>query len=225
MLTTLVLVHAQMQMHTLRKLFAMMPRLKALSADFECDAEPRDSYNSMYLDCGELGSALQMVKETLRELHVSVSFVTSVALEIDNGGSEETGDGWGIKKSLGGSLKDFGGLKSVHVPWCVLLGWVAGSRRPLAEYLPRGLQRLILSHDLGYFVNYEWDDDSVCVASLLEYLEFCSQGGELRDLRVWFTGDYDDEELPTLDRTLWGKVGEKCIEIGCELQLQGRDLS
>ena len=224
MLTTLVLRHAQIQVPTLRKLLAMMPRLEALNCDFECDAEPRDPYHAMYLDCGELGAALQMVQETLVELQVSVGFVTSAALEIDNGGSLESGDGWGIKERLGASLKTFGRLRSLDVPWSVLLGWLVESRIPLAECLPQELQTLVLSHDLGYFVNYEWDNDSTCVGSLLEYLEICSRRGELQNLKVRFSGDYEDEERPTLDQALWGKVDEKCKEIGCQLQLEGRDL-
>ena len=73
-------------------------------------------------------------------------------------------------------------------------------------------------------MNYEWDNDSTCVGSLLEYLDVCSQGGELQKVKVRFSGDYEDEERPTLDRDLWGKVDEKCKEIGCRLQLEGRDL-
>ncbi len=224
MLTTLVLRHAQIQMPTLHKLLAMMPRLETLKCDFECDAEPRDPYHAMYLDCSELGLALQTIQKTLVELQVSVGFVTSAALEIDNGGSVESGDGWGIKGRLGASLHDFGRLRSLDVPWSVLLGWLVGSRIPLAECLPHGLQTLVLSHGLGYFVNYEWDNDAISVGGLLEYLDSGSQGAALRNLKVRFSGDYEDEERPALDRALWVKVDERCKEKRCQLQLEGRDL-
>lgn len=227
-LKTLILRHAQIQGPTFRKLLTLTPKVEVLDCNFECDANPFDKYHAMFLDCSELGSALlSSLSATLVQLKISVEFVTSAALEIDNGGSYEGRDAWGIKGRLGTSLKGMRALRRLEVPWSVLLGWLKRDRIPLKECLPSELRDLVLAHDLGFFMNYEWDDERVCVSSLMEYVD--ADGAEdssaLRSLTVRFSGFYEDEEYPALNQDLWGELDKKCREVGCRLRVEGRELA
>ncbi len=221
-LTTLILVRAQITMVPLKTLLSMTPNLQNLEFDSECDCQPQDQFRMRYFDCDLLGSALAVVGGTLAKLKITVKFVASTALEPENGGSYETRESWGIKGSLGQSLQHFQRLESFDVPWAVLLGWSPADSLRLATCLPSGLRLLVLSHDLGYFRGYGWDEP-MCANRLNDYLAGRDQAVDLQSLGIRYDDDDDDEE-EDVDRNAWKVVEEQCHRVGCTFYLEGRVL-
>ena len=221
-LTTLILLKAQITMVPLKKLLSMTPNLQIFEFNSQCDCEPQDRFKMRYFDCGLLSSALEVVSGTLARLKITVEFVASTALEPENGGSYESRDSWGIKGSSGRSLQHFRQLKTIDVPWAVLLGWSTETDLKLAECLPEGLWGLVLAHDLAYFSEYGWDD-RVCVGRLLDYLAEGSRPVGLESLGVRFDDEDEEEDKAGLDGDAWKRVEERCRGVGCMFYLEGRE--
>ncbi len=172
-LTQLHLKRSQLQPDNLGEILRATPNLKEFSYELYCDADPEPERASAYVKCDQLGRALELVRSSLEKLSIAVGFYASSAMDVDEaGGSWERGAAWGIKSSLGDTLRGFTKLQELSIPVVVLLGWSATSSKTtsLADVLPpHPLRKLCITADLGGWLMYEWTD-RICQTLIVDYL-------------------------------------------------------
>lgn len=167
-LTTLNLHYAHMKESTLKELLSTTPNLRTLLVGFQINAEPHDTH-SPFLNITKLRDALDQVRSTLEHLTLSIDFFTTVAMELDWGGSYENGNNFGVRGSLG-SLATFENLQSIEIPLILLFGWSSSPPiAKLADMLPRTLRTIVLRNDLALFQGYDWEQ-AKCPRPVLEWL-------------------------------------------------------
>ncbi|KAI4283436.1 MAG: hypothetical protein L6R38_002158 [Xanthoria sp. 2 TBL-2021] len=117
------------------------------------------------LDCRELCKAIDTVSATLTELALSIDFY---AFELSD---TAAGDHvkWGIQGSLG-SMSHYKSLKSLHVPFVMLLGWSSDTSANLHNLLPWNLSELCLSGEITAWYNWDWDRD-VMIRHIMSFLQ------------------------------------------------------
>lgn len=219
-LTSMTLLRARkLWLAELKTLLIETPKLEALECDFELDAVPGNG--PTYLDCERLYESISPVKSTLKNLKLSICFVTDVALDVNNGGSYESGDAWGIKGSIG-SLKDFEKLSQLEIPTPVLFGWSAATGVKLSHILPSNLGTLILGRDLDPFWEYRRTDDPL-MAKLDEILQDRSEMSHPTDFTI-IIKDFLFSRLSVFSRE-WRDIQAKYARHGVSISYRESELA
>ncbi|KAI8165294.1 hypothetical protein K4K49_008654 [Colletotrichum sp. SAR 10_70] len=100
---------------------------------------------------GNLQTALAPLKESLKELSLSLTLWSPTAIDCGGPGP------WGIRGSIG-SLEDFTSLTHLTISLPVLLGWKAQGAADLIDILPESLEVLTITNEMASWWKYEWDD-------------------------------------------------------------------
>lgn len=177
-LTTLVLRFSSIRPQTLRELLVMTPNLQRLEYHPAINFESNIALDGhKVLNCGNLYEAIDTVSTTLTELKLSVEFYA-----LEAGVDESAGDHveWGIRDSLG-NMSKFQNLRTLHVPFVMLLGWSCDASPDLDILLPSGLRELGLSSDMTGWYNWDWERE-VMVQHTTSFLH--RRSGSLRKLML-----------------------------------------
>ena len=165
-LTTLILRFSCIRPQTLRELLAITPNLKRLEYHCAINFESNIALDGhKVLNCWELYKAIDTVSATLTELKLSLEFYA-----LEAGVDESAGDHveWGIRDSLG-NMSKFQKLRTLHVPFVMLLGWSCDASPNLDILLPSSLSELGLSSDMTGWYNWDWERD-VMVQHITSFL-------------------------------------------------------
>jgi hypothetical protein len=109
-------------------------------------------HEDLDLDCDQLCKSLKVVKGTLRELSISVSTYSKLAIEPESMG----GNNCGVSGSIG-SLKHFEMLCALDIPHIVLFGADPTMSMELVDILPKSIRHLGLYSEGLFMPNgYRW---------------------------------------------------------------------
>lgn len=161
-LTVLQLCQSHVREEGLEELLVAAPNLKSFEYNFLCDID-LETRHSGHLDCSKLGRSLQKVKASLETLMISVAFFVRTAHDVEAGNPSH----WGIKGDLG-TLSGFTKLKTLDVPFAVLMGFIPHSEVQLADVLPCALHKFCCTNSMASWDAWRWTDEAV-VAQFREY--------------------------------------------------------
>ncbi|KAL8652224.1 MAG: hypothetical protein Q9226_004361 [Calogaya cf. arnoldii] len=153
------------------------------------------------LDCRELRRAIDTVSATLIDLTLSIYFYALDQFDESEGDHIE----WGIRGSLG-NMSNYKKLKSLHVPFVMLLGWSTDTSASLDKVLPWDLSELGLSSDMTGWNNWDWREDAIFqhIASFLYMRRGYLEKLELREDRgTGMIGARQRATLKTLCSETW----------------------
>ncbi|KAI8268607.1 hypothetical protein K4K58_004699 [Colletotrichum sp. SAR11_239] len=146
-LKSLVLKRCQLTEDSIATVIRNSPTLEVLPVDIAINAD----YAKGWLNLETLQTALAPLKESLKELSLSLTLWSPTA--IDCGGPGR----WGIRGSIG-SLEDFTSLTHLTISLPVLLGWKTQDAADLIDVLPESLEVLTITNEMASWWKYEWDD-------------------------------------------------------------------
>jgi hypothetical protein len=107
----------------------------------------------------DYGRQLELVKDTLSELVVSIDYGYIDDYPPDSMDEDWVSGVWERRGSIG-SLKNLHRLQRLEMPTCVLLGWhtwpITGKPQTLYDVLPPSLKELCLRDDMMDHPDYQW---------------------------------------------------------------------
>ncbi|KAF5520469.1 hypothetical protein CGCA056_v007850 [Colletotrichum aenigma] len=146
-LKSLVLKRCQLIEDNIATVIRNSPTLEALRVDIAINAD----YAKGWLNLETLQTALAPLKESLKELSLSLTLWSSTAVDCGGPGP------WGIRGSIG-SLEDFTSLTHLAISLPVLLGWKTQGASDLIDILPESLEVLTITNEMASWWKYQWDD-------------------------------------------------------------------
>ncbi|KAL8851850.1 MAG: hypothetical protein Q9221_003276 [Calogaya cf. arnoldii] len=198
-LTTLKLRFSCMRPQTLKEVLLTTPDLRILEYHHAANIDSTIALDGhKVLNCRDLCRAIDTVSLTLTELTLSIEFYALDRTEESDGDHIE----WGIWESLG-SMSNYKKLKTLHLPFVMLLGWNADTSTTLDKLLPWDLSELGLSSDMTGWNIWDWTGDAVVqhVASFLQIRRGYLEKFSLReDSGVGLLGAHQRATIKTLCR-------------------------
>ncbi|KAL3299409.1 f-box protein [Colletotrichum asianum] len=182
-LKSLVLQRCQLAEDNIATIIRSSPTLEVLRLDIAIDANCAKGW----LNMENLQTALAPLKESLKELSLSLTLWSSTAIDCGGPGP------WGIRGSIG-SLEDFTSLTHLAISLPVLLSWKTQGASDLIDVLPESLEVLTITNEMASWWKYQWDDlnredDDAEVArwetmewKIMEFLE--CRPPSLKELRI-----------------------------------------
>lgn len=165
-LVALKLQRSSLRPQTLRELLLVTPNLRMLEYHHAINIDSKIALEGhKVLDCRELCKAIDTISTKLTDLALSIDFY---ALELSDTAAGDHVQ-WGIQGSLG-SMSHYKSLKSLHVPFVMLLGWNCDMSANLHNLLPWNLSELCLSGEMTAWHNWDWDQD-VMVLHIMSFLQ------------------------------------------------------
>ncbi|KAJ0347792.1 hypothetical protein COL154_006768 [Colletotrichum chrysophilum] len=146
-LKSLVLKRCQLIEDNIATIIRNSPTLEVLRVDIAIDADCAKGW----LNLANLKTALAPLKESLKELSLSLTLWSSTAIDCGGPGP------WGIRGSIG-SLEDFTSLTHLIISLPVLLGWKTQGAADIIYVLPESLEVLTITNEMASWWKYEWDD-------------------------------------------------------------------
>ncbi|KAF3803993.1 hypothetical protein GCG54_00008497 [Colletotrichum gloeosporioides] len=146
-LKRLVLKRCQLTEDNIATIIRNSPTLEVLRVDIAIDADCAKEW----LNMENLQTALAPLKESLKELSLSLTLWSSTAIDCGGPGP------WGIRGSIG-SLEDFTSLVHLNISLPVLLGWKTQGTADIIDVLPESLEVLTITNEMSFWWKYQWDD-------------------------------------------------------------------
>ncbi|KAE9567614.1 hypothetical protein CGMCC3_g16277 [Colletotrichum fructicola] len=146
-LKSLVLKRCQLIEDNIATIIRNSPTLEVLRVDIAIDADCAKGW----LNMENLQTALAPLKESLKELSLSLTLWSSTTIDCGGPGP------WGIRGSIG-SLEDFTSLTHLTISLPVLLGWKMQGAADIIDVLPESLEVLTITNEMASWWKYEWDD-------------------------------------------------------------------
>lgn len=146
-LKSLVLKRCQLIEDNIATIIRNSPTLEVLRVDIAIDADCTKGW----LNMENLQTALATLKESLKELSLSLTLWSSTAIGCGGPGP------WGIRGSIG-SLEDFTSLTRLTISLPVLLGWKTQGTADIIDVLPESLEVLTITNEMSFWWKYQWDD-------------------------------------------------------------------
>lgn len=146
-LKSLVLKRCQLIEDNIATIIRNSPNLEVLRVDIAIDADCTKGW----LNMENLQTALATLKESLKELSLSLTLWSSTAIGCGGPGP------WGIRGSIG-SLEDFTSLTRLTISLPVLLGWKTQGTADIIDVLPESLEVLTITNEMSFWWKYQWDD-------------------------------------------------------------------
>ncbi|KAJ3955380.1 hypothetical protein N0V92_008081 [Colletotrichum tropicale] len=146
-LKSLVLKRCQLTEDSIATIVRNSPTLEVLRVDVAINADSAKGW----LNMENLQTALAPLKESLKELSLSLNLWSLTAIDCGGPGP------WGIRGSIG-SLEDFTSLTHLTISLPVLLGWKTQGAADLIDVLPESLKVLTITNEMASWWKYEWDD-------------------------------------------------------------------
>ncbi|KAF5497623.1 hypothetical protein CGCS363_v008848 [Colletotrichum siamense] len=146
-LKSLVLKRCQLTEDSIATIIRNSPTLEVLRVDIAIDADCAKGW----LNMENLQTALTPLKESLKDLSLSLTLWSSTAIDCGGPGP------WGIRGSIG-SLEDFTSLTHLAISLPVLLGWKTQGASDLIDVLPESLEVLTITNEMASWGIYQWDD-------------------------------------------------------------------
>ncbi|MCJ1415429.1 hypothetical protein MMC32_001761 [Xylographa parallela] len=149
-LKTLILHHSEGKEHTLNSVLSQLESLEDLEYHYRSASEEELEQNLQFpLDCALLSEALAQVKNTIKNIKISV-------YSMSNFWHEPRPAEWGISNHLE-SFGDYRHLRSLTVPLVMFLGWYpVMSKAELVKALPASLEGICLTDDLFALDGWSW---------------------------------------------------------------------
>lgn len=151
---------SRLSQSTLRMILEATPRLQKLKYEFWMHTSVMGEFEG-YLDCEQMDTTLEPVRDTLQELSIGIDYVETFAQSF----TRQLGRHivWRGGRTTIRSLVTFQQLTRVEIPHVFLLGWrSAQSQIRLVDVLPRSLKSLvILTKKLPYFESYQWTHGAI----------------------------------------------------------------
>ncbi|KAF4872602.1 hypothetical protein CGCSCA1_v008362 [Colletotrichum siamense] len=146
-LKSLVLKRCQLTEDNIATIIRNSSTLEVLRLDIAIDADCAKGW----LNMENLQTALTPLKESLKDLSLSLTLWSSTAIDCGGPGP------WGIRGSIG-SLEDFTSLTHLAISLPVLLGWKTQGASDLIDVLPESLEVLTITNEMASWGKYQWDD-------------------------------------------------------------------
>ncbi|KAI8245215.1 hypothetical protein K4K55_002637 [Colletotrichum sp. SAR 10_96] len=146
-LKSLVLKRCQLTEDNIATIIRSSPSLEVLCADIAIDAD----YVNGWFNMEKLQTSLAPLKESLKELSMSLDLWSSTAIDCSRAGP------WGVRSSIG-LLEDFISLTHLTISLPVLLGWKTQGAADLIDVLPETLEVLTITNEMASWWQYQWDD-------------------------------------------------------------------
>ncbi|KAF4819912.1 hypothetical protein CGCTS75_v011431 [Colletotrichum tropicale] len=146
-LKSLVLKRCQLIEDNIATIIRNSTTLEVLRVDIAIDADCAKGW----LNMKNLQNALAPLKESLKELSLSLTLWSSTAIDCGGPGP------WGIRGSIG-SLEDFTSLTHLTISLPIILGWKTQGAADLIDILPETLEMLKITHEMSFWWKYQWAD-------------------------------------------------------------------
>ncbi|KAF4537809.1 F-box domain cyclin-containing protein [Lasiodiplodia theobromae] len=211
-LKTLVLKECALKPHHISSLIEACPALEIFDCEIMYDAEYAQSVGAY--DFSPVKYAICSLKESLQYLRLIIILFTTTAVDIGQPGP------WGIRSSIGHSLKTFTKLRKLEISLPVLLGWHARSTASLNSVLPDSLEELFITQETAYWDGYESNDlnfpeepDYVAICTKVrDYIQ--GRPKSLHKVKI-AVEDFGNEDAMALTQGITEKAVETgvCVEI------------
>jgi hypothetical protein len=172
-----------------------------------------DQFNKPIVNLDQIGSALSQISPSLTELNISA--------EVGMGGNDCWYPGVIIKDSLH-QIADLDHVKRLKIPLAFLVGFAQDTSKTLQNKIPKNLEFLTLTYDLGIqedpeMPEFDWEDWAVLglLQSWLEGWKSCTP--RLRGITLVVENLL--ELIGAWDSDMMFQLSELSIQTGIQLDL------